>query len=217
MNYRLIILLLILINTTFVYSQSNKQRYKDKRKVMVGAERKAARKERKLARINNRDKKRKIRLGKRNKRKSKRGNIKQNKYSIEKELASRRKNTKTAYDDLLKNDAGFEDSLLWSREYQRGNIEIPEPLTSEQVTYRDAKQAKFKRKASKEIKKNTKKFIKNYNYGREKGQIKQDRVYKKMRKAGRKTKRVQNGKNPTPWIKRVFRKKRGRTASRKKE
>ena len=216
MKYRLIILLLILINTTFVYSQSNKQRYKDKRKVLVGAERKAAKQEKKLARIDKREKRRKIRLGKKNHRKFNRGRIKQGKYSIDKELTNRRKKTKTAYDDLLKNDAGFEDSLLWSREYQRGNIEIPEPLTSEQVAYRDAKQAKFKRKASKKIKKKTKKFIKNYNYGKEKGQVEQDRVYKKMRKAGKKTKRVQNGRNPTPWIKRVFRKKRGRTASRKK-
>ena len=216
MKYRLIILLLILINTTFVYSQSNKQRYKNKRKVLVGAEKQAAKQEKKLARIDKREKRKKIRVGKKNHRKFKRGRIKQGKYSMDKELANRRKNTKTAYDELLKNDAGFEDSLLWSREYQRGNIEIPEALTSEQVAYRDAKQAEFKRKASKKINKETKKFIKNYNYGREKGQVQQDRVYKKMRKTVKKTKRVQNGKNPTPWIKRIFRKKRGRTSSRKK-
>ncbi len=217
MSYRLVILLLILINTSFVYSQSNKQRYKDKRKVLVGAERKAAKKEKKLARIDKREKRKKIRLGKKNHRKFKRGKIKQGKYSIDKELANRRKKTKTAYDDLLKNDAGFEDSLLWSREYQRGNIEIPEPLTAEQVAYRDAKQAIFKRKVAKKVKKKNKKFTKNQNYGREKGQVEQDRVYKKMRKAGKKTKRVQNGKNPTAWIIRVFRKKRGRAATRKKE
>jgi len=217
LNYRLVILLLILINTSFVYSQSNDKRYKKTRKVQVGAERKAERQKNKLARIDKREKRRKIRLGKKNHRKFKRGNIKQDKYSMDKQLSKRQKKTKTAYDELLKDDASFEDSLLWSREYQRGNIKISEPLTNDQVAYRSAKQAKFKKKVAKKVKRKSKKFIKNYNYGREKGQQQQDRVYKKMRKAGRKTKRVHKGKHPDPWIKRIFRKKRGRTATKKKE
>lgn len=143
-------------------------------------------------------KNKKSRSGKKSSRKNKKGKLAQNKFSIDKHSSNRKKKTGTAYDDLLKDDV--ESSILYS-----------------QVMKADAKDAKLKRKVSKKVNKANKKLLKNYNYGREKGQTQQDRVYKKMRKAGKKTNRVQHGKNATPWIKRVFRKKRGRTASRKKE
>lgn len=200
MNFRLIILLLILINTSVVYSQSNDKRYSKTRKVQVGEDRKGVKQEKKLARIDKREKRKKKRLGKRSFRKTSKGTQNQNKYSIDKELGNRSKKTKTAYDDILKSDAGGSDPILYN-----------------QVIKKDAKDAKFKRKVAKKVKKANKKLLKNYNYGREKGQEKQDRVYVKMRKAGKKTRRVHKGKNPTPWIKRIFRKDRGRTGRKKKE
>lgn len=226
----LIILLLILFNTGVVYSQSNtKKRYKKAKKVKVDSEYNPTRADKKLARIEKRQKRKKKRLGKKIKRGKKKGLEKQNKYSIDKPLANRSKRTGTEYDKQLKRKATYTNPLekeidttfsmkrITAEMLREEKIKSSSPLTYEQVQYNSAKDAKLKRKVAKKVKKANKKLTKKNNYGREKGQIEQSRVYKKMRKAGRKTKRVIKGKKPTPLIQRIFRKKRGRGKSRKKE
>jgi len=198
-----ILILVLFINNGYIYSQSNEKKYDKVRKVDVGTDKKQLKQEKKAKRKENRENRenrKKVRLGKRSARKSKKGLAKQSKYSIDKDQNKRSKKTKTAYDELLKNKSS--DNA---------------PTSYASVMDQDEKDAKLKRKVAKKLKKERKKQLKNLNFGKEKGQVEQDRVFIKIRKAEKKTKRVQKGKHPDPWIKRVFRNSERKKRVKKKE
>ena len=65
-----------------------------------------------------------------------------------------------------------------------------------------------KKKHLKEYKKARKKYWKVYNSGKEEKQEGGKKVYRRMKKHKRKAIRESRGKNPDPWYKRIFKKKR---------
>jgi hypothetical protein len=93
---------------------------------------------------------------------------------------------------------------------EEGRGELDKKHKPKNVAYRDSLDAQVKRKIkeAKKHKKLVRKTQKKIDYAHELGQSEQPRVYKKIRRGHRKSKRLNKGKNPDPWYKRWFRKKR---------